>query len=238
MFAEALPLPHALSDASGLTLGGYRPEHVREQVRRALERERLDGTSGLVDLLRVDLDARRRFRRSIAVSVSGFFRDPHQFALLERELLPAALARDGKTRVWSAGCADGSELYSIGVLLHRAGALERSFLLGSDVLEENLAAARRGTGFGAAPAQAIRRRLRWEARDLLRDGPAPGKWQVVLCRNVCIYFDRASKAALHRGLADALARRGILLLGRSERVSDPASLGLERVAPSAYRKVA
>jgi chemotaxis protein methyltransferase CheR len=237
MLAEPLTLPQALSDASGLTLGGYRPEHVREQVRRALERERLDAISGLVDLLRGDLDARRRFRRSIAVSVSGLFRDPHQFALLEREL-PTLLARDGKTRVWSAGCADGSELYSVGVLLHRGGALERSFLLGSDLLEENLAAARTGTGFGTAPVEAIRRRLRWEARDLLRDGPAPGKWQVVLCRNVGIYFDRASTAALHQRLADAVARRGILLLGRSERVADPGSLGLERVAPSAYRKVA
>ncbi len=187
--------------------------------------------------LQADPGARVRFRRSVAVSVSGLFRDPEQFELLEHELLPPFIARGGKTRVWSAGCADGSELYSVAMLLDRAGALERSFLLGSDLLEENLTAARAGTGFGPDSSAAIRRRLRWERRDLLRDGPAPGKWHVILCRNVAIYFSHEAKDTLHAQLASSLARGGVLLVGRSERVNAPRSFGLEPVGPHAYRTV-
>ncbi len=234
MLAE---LPAALAEAAGLELRRYREAHVRERVRRAIEQEQVAGVSGLARRLQTDPAARVRFRRSVAVSVSGLFRDPEQFELLERELLPPFIARSGKTRVWSAGCADGSELYSVGMLLDRAGALERSYLLGSDLLEENLAAARAGTGFGPDRSAAIRRGLRWEQRDLLRDGPAPGKWHVVLCRNVAIYFSRDAKETLHAQLASSLARGGVLLLGRSERMSDAGRFGLEAIGPHAYRRL-
>lgn len=234
MLAE---LPEALSEAAGLELGHYREAHVRERIRRAIEREQVTGVGGLARCLRADPGARVRFRRSVAVSVSGLFRDPEQFELLERELLPPFIARGGKIRAWSAGCADGSELYSVAMVLDRAGALERSFLLGSDLLEENLAAARAGIGLGSDSSAAIRRRLRWEQRDLLRDGPAPGRWHVVLCRNVAIYFSHEAKDTLHAQLASSLARGGVLLLGRSERVSNAARFGLEDIGPHAYRRL-
>ena len=133
-------------------------------------------------------------------------------------MLPPFIARGGKTRVWSAGGADGSELYSVAMVLDRAGALERSFLLGSDLLEENLAAARAGTGFGSDSSAAIRRRLRWERRDLLRDGPGAGKVaRHPLPQRRHLLRDEA-KDRLHAQLASSLARGGVLLVGRSERV--------------------
>ena len=98
-----------------------------------LEQEKLESGAELVRLVRVDSEARGRLRRSVAVSFSGLFRDPAQFDLLERELLPLLLASGEPLRVWSAGCADGSELYSVAILLERLGALERTFLLGSDL---------------------------------------------------------------------------------------------------------
>ncbi len=231
-------VPAALSAAADLDLSAYRERHVQERIQRALEREHMSSVAGLARLLRADADARRRFRRSVAVSVSGVFRDPAQFELLERELLPPLAAAGGRIRVWSAGCADGSELYSVALLLVRLEALDRSFLLGSDVLEDNLEAARRGVYAGVAAPESIRQRLRWERRDLVRAGPAPGKWQLVLCRNVAIYLAPAARHALYRGLADALARGGVLLLGRSERLTDPRGLGLELTAPHAYRRLA
>lgn len=70
--------------------------------------------------------------------MTGLFRDPAQFALLRAEILPPLLADDRRISVWSAGCADGSELHSVAMLLAQLGALSRSLLLGSDLLEENL----------------------------------------------------------------------------------------------------
>jgi chemotaxis protein methyltransferase CheR len=236
--SEAELVSHALSQAAGLDLPAYRDSHVRDRVRRALEREGVGGAAQLAALLRRDEAARARFRRSVAVSFSGLFRDPAQFELLERELLPPLVARDGRIRVWSAGCADGSELYSVALLLQRLGALERAFLLGSDLLEENIVAARRGPQLAGGAAGDLRPKLRWERRDLLRDGAPAGPWRLILCRNVAIYLARDSKQRLHRSLAGALAPGGVLLLGRSERLSEPRGLGLEPVGPHAYRRQA
>jgi chemotaxis protein methyltransferase CheR len=202
-----------------------------------LEREKLKSLAELVRLVRADPEARGRLRRSVAVSVSGLFRDPAQFDLLEREVLPLLLASGARPRVWSAGCADGSELYSVAILLERLDVLERAFLLGSDLLEENLVAARRGVYGGVTVAEHLRSRIRWELRDLIRDGAPPGRWDLVLCRNVAIYLNATAKEKLHELLAGALAFGGVLLLGRSERLADPARLELERVGPHAYRRL-
>jgi chemotaxis protein methyltransferase CheR len=82
--------------------------------------------------------------RAVAVSHSGFFRDQGQFEALERRVLPAMLEHTRRLRVWSAGCANGLELWSLAVVLSRLGVLDRAYLLGSDLLEENLAVAREG----------------------------------------------------------------------------------------------
>ncbi len=104
----------SLSRLLGVDLAAYRDGHVSERIRRAVAREETGDVAGLVRLLRTDDAARRRFRRSLAVSVSGVFRDRDQFHLLEHVLLPPLVATGKRLRVWSAGCADGSELYSSG----------------------------------------------------------------------------------------------------------------------------
>ena len=80
--------------------------------------------------------------------------------------------------------------------------------------------------------------MRWEQRDLVAEPPAPGGWDLVLCRNLAIYLTAAARDALHARLAGALAPGGVLLLGRSERIADPAALGLRLAGPHAYRRPA
>jgi chemotaxis protein methyltransferase CheR len=225
----------ALARVSALPLGDFRDEHLATQLRRALAAEGAADVRALARRLAVDPAARSRFRRSIAVSVSGPFRDPHQFELLERELLPPLIERPGRLRVWSAGCADGSELVSVGRVLVRQQAIDRAQLLGSDLLEENLVRARR---VDLDVPEEVRARLRWEQRDLLAGAAPPGSWQLVLCRNVAIYFTAPARERLERTLAGALAPGGVLLLGRAERLRDPAALGLLQAGPHAYRRPA
>lgn len=227
-----------LSLASGLDLFAYREEHVAERVGRALEQEGLEEVGELAERLASDNDARERFRRSLAMVVTGLFRDPEQFQLLERELLPLVVGIRRQLRVWSAGCADGSELYSVGIVLAQMGILDTASLLGSDLLGENLVPAEEGVYGDVRLPASLRVRMRWEQRDLLRDSAPAGKWSVVLCRNVAIYLRADAKERLHERLAGALAPGGVLLLGRSERIVAPERIGLEWVAPHAYRRAA
>jgi chemotaxis methyl-accepting protein methylase len=226
-------MPSELEHVSGLPLASFRSEHVAQQVQRACRREQVAGEEGLARLLRRDHEARRRFRRSVAISHGAMFRDPEQFALVEEVLLPRLLAGGKRLSAWSAGCADGAELHTLALLLARAGALERSVLLGSDLLEENLVAARAGEY-----AEDVRARLRWERRDLAADGPPPGRWRLILCRNVAIYLAPAARRRVYATLVGALGTRGVLLLGRSERLIEPSALGLRPAGPHAYERVA
>src|SRR5258708_4159126 len=164
-----------LARAAGLALDDYRRDHVGERIRRALQREGVADIGSLASLVGRDEEARTRFRRSVAVSVSGLFRDPAQFDLLEATLLPQLINDGRRLSVWSAGCANGSELYSVAVLLQRLGALDRALLLGSDLLDENLALARRGVYDGVSFSPSLPARMRWEGGVLLRGRVTPAQ---------------------------------------------------------------
>jgi chemotaxis protein methyltransferase CheR len=225
-----------LSAASGLPLSAFREDHVEERIQRALVAEGVHSRAELAGRLRRDERARTRFRRAVAVSHSGFFRDPEQFEALEQRVLPAMLEHRRRLRAWSAGCANGLELWSLAVVLNRLGVLDRVYLLGSDLLEENVAMARAGVHDVGEIAAAMRTRPRWEQHDLVQDPPPSGRWDLVLCRNVAIYLAPAAKARLHRTLAGVVAPGGVLVVGRSERLSDPGAVGLRRIERHIYER--
>lgn len=226
----------ALSRASAIDLSLFRPAHIEARVQRALQRSSSPDVSALEALIGADAKARADFRQSVAISVTGFFRDAEQFDLLEAHL--SFLRQKAFPRVWSAGCSTGRELWSLAVLLGRIGAADRAYLLGSDLLEENVRAARAGIGTEELGGQVLptAARLSFEVRDIVAEGPPGGGWDVIVCRNVAIYLAPPARTRLHEQLAGALTAGGLLLLGRSERLSDARSLGLELVAPHLYRK--
>ncbi len=228
----------SLGQASGIALESYRQAHVSACVARALDRHETPSVAGLARLCRRDPAVRATLRRSILVPVTGLFRDPEQFDLLGQRVLPALLGSRGGLSVWSAGCSDGSELYSVVLMLRRLGALDGSRLIGSDLSAGRVALARRGAVVSETVRREARPVLRWERRDLLREPPPPGVFDLVLCRNVAIYFERAAQRALHAKLAGALRRGGVLMLGRCEQLLTPDQFGFAAAGPHLYRKVA
>jgi chemotaxis protein methyltransferase CheR len=170
--------------------------------------------------------------------VTGLFRDPEQFELLEQQVLPGLLGSRNGFSAWSAGCSDGSELYSVVLILQRLGALARSRLLGSDLSDGRVELARRGAVVSAAVRREARPVLRWERRDLLREPPPPGAFDLVLCRNVTIYFEPPAQRTVYVKLAAALGPGGVLMLGTCERLLTPGQFGLAASGPHLYRRVA
>ncbi len=225
-----------LSDASRLDLAAFRPAHLESRLARELQRSGAGSLEQLATRVATDEALRAAFRRSIAISVTGLFRDPEQFTLLAEQL--PALAGIPKLRVWSAGCSDGRELWTLALLLDRAGLLAGSELLGSDLLAENVALAELGPAADDLGEMALPPATpRFETRDIVREGAPAGAWHLVLCRNLAIYLEPGARARLHALLCSAVAPAGLLLLGRSERLSDPHGLGMERVGPHLYRRL-
>jgi chemotaxis protein methyltransferase CheR len=204
--------------------------HTYEDYARVLDRDALEY---------------ERLLDTLTINVTRLFRNREVFDVLAARVIPELLDSDvRRLRVWSAGCSSGEEPYSIAALLHREAArrgeptsLARVHVLGTDVHAASLEAA----AVGRYPASALdevppeiraayfsadadsyrvsdelRRLVRFEPHDLLRD-PAPGSaFGLIACRNVLIYFDRASQERLFEYFHAALAPGGFLVLGMVE----------------------
>lgn len=230
----AVGVLRALGAACGLDLEAFRPEHVARTIDRAVERLGLAGPAALTGAVAADPRIRARFRRAVAVSTSGMWRDPQQFDLLDR-LVGAADPERRPLRVWSVGASDGSELCSVALMLEGRGRLAGAVLLGSDLLPENVALARERCRERLTAEQLAA--VRFEERDVVRSAPT-GSWDVVLCRNVLIHLAPDAKRAMLDRATGALAPGGLLLLGRSERLPRGERRGLDDAGQNAYRRVA
>ncbi|HKS06568.1 MAG TPA: protein-glutamate O-methyltransferase CheR [Gemmatimonadaceae bacterium] len=181
---------------------------------------------------------------ALTINVTKLFRNPDVYDAIADVVVPELWNRTGPTvRVWSAGCSSGEETYSIAILFHRHAVaareqsrLGRVHVLGSDIDKRSLLAAERGAyrtpAFGdtrddlrkayfsaSDPAEvnaAIRAITRFERRDLLNDPPPNGPFQLVVCRNVMIYFDRPSQDQLMERFHSVLSPGGFLVLGKTE----------------------
>ncbi|HWH08184.1 MAG TPA: CheR family methyltransferase, partial [Candidatus Thermoplasmatota archaeon] len=185
---------------------------------------------------------------ALGVNVTAFFRDPAVWSFLEDVALPPLvderLAEGRQVRVLSLGCAGGQEAYSAAMLLAEMteGDLGAFVVDAWDMDGAALASAReawypraavstlaeaavaryfREEGEGYRVDAALRARVRVARRDMLTEDLS-GPFDLVLLRNVVIYFDRDAKDALFRRVHATLASRGLVVLGQSETMGGPA----------------
>lgn len=211
---------------------------MRERVKNALEdlsrRERL-----------VDADVARRVAADatllsdladrLRVGETSLFRDLPQWDALDRQVFPA-LARGGRVRALSVGCSTGEEAWTLAMLLGRHATPADLTVVGMDRNRAALEDAARGR-FSAWSARNVPPAVaqRWLTRDgdelrvadelrpavtfTLRDvtvGVPPGRWDVIVCKNVLIYFSESARLRALDALARALSARGVLVVARSE----------------------
>jgi chemotaxis methyl-accepting protein methylase len=173
---------------------------------------------------------------ALTINVTRFFRNPETYALLRQRVIPELAARSGIVAVWSAGSATGEEPYSLAILFAQQDGRARIRIDATDLDPGALATLERAEypasavsdvprdlmarWFSAGPpyrlADAAKRLVRPIRHDLTRD-PAPAPpYQLIVCRNVVIYFDRPTQERLFERFFAALGPGGWLLLGKVE----------------------
>lgn len=232
----------------GLPLALYRRPMVE---RRLGYRMRRAGAPDLAAyLVRLSRDEREldALIDTVCIKVSRFFRDGPVFERLEG-LVRDAVAAGRPLRIWSAGCARGEEPYSLAALLDAAGAPPGCRVLATDADPGALAAARAaaypaerldelpeahrgrfvlGSDGAFRPDGRLRDRVDFALHDLgAGEGPGDHGFDLVLCRNVLIYFTRPLQRRAADRLARSLAPGGVLCLGEAEWFTRPAEHGLE-----------
>lgn len=231
-----------LRERRGFDLGMYKDRCIKRRIATRVRALGFRGAAPYIDVLRRDEAEIDALMAALSIHVSQFFRNPTTFAALETHILPelihrARTAATRQLRLWSVGCAGGEEPYSLALLLDDLAPQEIEVsILGSDISTPVLERAREGLfdplrlsevpeavqrryftpeGRNLRLDERIRRRVRFERHDILSEQTFPPA-DLILCRNVLIYFSREEQERIIDRFADALAPRGYLVLGRAE----------------------
>jgi chemotaxis methyl-accepting protein methylase len=215
-------------------------------------------------ILEADGDEYERLLDALTINVTKFYRNAETWSALAAGFLPALCAeRDYAVRCWSAGCASGEEPYTLAILLleqaRRAGQRNPVFHVdATDFDRASLDTASAGVygapAFGEMPealisryfthddprsvAPSVRGLVTFVQHDLLREAPPAAPYDLIMCRNVVIYFDRPTQERLFMALVDSLHPGGVLVLGKVETMVGPARerLALEDTRERIYRR--
>jgi chemotaxis protein methyltransferase CheR len=247
--AEFAALTEKISRERGFGCASYKEKCLRRRIAVRMRARGVHTYRDYAAILDGDAREYELLLDALTINVTKLFRNWETFAAIAEDVIPALWpAKDEHVRCWSAGCASGEEPYSLAILMHRAAmqqkddrALTRITILGTDIDRLSLKAAERGT-FGedafADTPPAIRRRyftprpphaldpavkamVQFERRDLLHEPTPSGGLDLITCRNVIIYFDRASQELLFQRFFDALVPGGFLVLGKVETLLGP-----------------
>jgi chemotaxis protein methyltransferase CheR len=229
----------------GFDFREYAPASLKRRVWRRVHAERLQTIAGLLERVLHDPDVMERLLLDLSINVTAMFRDPTFYAAVRARVVPI-LRTYPFTRIWVAGCSTGEEVYSLAILLHEEGVHERARIYATDINESVLERAREGVfpldkmkeytenyiraggqrSFseyylakyeGALFERHLTDNVVWAPHNLVQDRSF-NTFNLIMCRNVMIYFDRALQNRVHELFYDSLERFGILALGHKESI--------------------
>jgi chemotaxis protein methyltransferase CheR len=237
-------LTQKISAERGFGCASYKEKCLRRRIAVRMRARGVHTYADYAKVLDRDSTEYDRLLDVLTINVTKLFRNWDVYASFAANVVPVLWARDqASIRVWSAGCASGEEPYSLAVLFHQYAVdhglesrLARLDILGTDIDRRCLEAAKLGqfdeADFADTPDElrqryfsasspsaisaAVRNLVRFERRDLLNEPAPAGAHDLIVCRNVMIYFDRETQERLFEKFHAALAPNGFLVLGKVE----------------------
>jgi chemotaxis protein methyltransferase CheR len=252
-------LTQQISRARGFSCEAYKDKCLRRRIAVRMRARGVHTFTDYARLLEQDGHEYDLLLDALTINVTKFYRNAETWDALARDHLPQLWrAARGRLRAWSAGCASGEEPYTLAVLIAEAaraagtpppftGARVDATDVDRVSLEKTRAAAWPETAFSEMPPALVRRYFTATAprrpvpelhglvrvlqHDLIRDAPPDPPYDLIVCRNVVIYFDRPTQERLFARFADALRPGGLLVLGKVETLFGAARERLELLDP-------
>ena len=232
-----------IHENAGLNCSGYRDEYLKRRFDIRLRATGANTYGKYIIYLRNNPEEYKSLLNDLAINFTSFFRDTDVYTYLEKTLLPKIFLASKPTRIWSAGCATGEEPYSLAILvqkvLGRAIATHPVTIYASDIDKDALTVAAKGEYTqrqlgnmdGASIDQfftkegeifrvnsAVRQLIHFHEFDLMT--PAIHQnLDLILCRNVMIYFSKEGQQQIHMSFYKALKEGGYFITGKSEMLS-------------------
>ncbi len=219
----------------------YKEDYIKRRILSRMNATKTQNYKEYQQVLLGNKTEMELLRNALTINVTKFFRDPEIFDTLKKEILPEILRGKNRIRIWSAGCSSGEEPYSLAILLAEYKSTHRdldALIYASDIDEEILKKARDGiyekqalenvsdvylkryfaeredTKFEVKSL--LKPFIRFQSHDLMRGIPVARFLDLVLCRNVTIYFNEKQKNLLVTTINEGLAPGGFYIMGMSE----------------------
>jgi chemotaxis protein methyltransferase CheR len=248
----------AFKQISGLDLDCYKDRQMERRIRQLIVREGYGDLSKFLARLRADREVLHKFFNYITINTSVFFRDEKVYDYLRQTVLVELLQRHERINIWSMGCSRGEEPYTLAIILNELGALDRAYILASDIDDQARALARKGFytphqlekvpplllkkyfepgDGGYRISSRIKEAVTFQKHNFLtpiyRELPP---MQLVMCRNVFIYFKSGVQAWIVEQIADLITPGGYFVTGCAEIINNTRLFGLERKSAAVYQK--
>ena len=238
-----------LEDASGIVLGDNKHYLVTSRLTRLMKEQGIESFGVLMQHIKRDSKLRHRIMDAMTTNETSWFRDNYPFDILKEQLLPEFAKKQARqVRIWSAASSTGQEAYSLSMIVSeylqkRPGSLPANGvqILGTDISPTVLEQARSGIYEGVAASRGlseerkrrfftqtetgwqvkdeVRKRVSFRELNLMQGYGALGKFDIIYCRNVLIYFSADLKRDILARMARTLNPGGFLVLGGSESIS-------------------
>ena len=242
-----------------INLSGYRLDQLERRFAAFMKRYGIKTLDELLERLLTDPKVKADFIDKLTINVSEFFRNPEKWEILRTQIIPELLKdHPGRFKAWSAGCSVGCEPYTLALIFKVHFPSVRPTIIATDIDDGALARAREGRYYKREMVNvkgeylkyfrkvseeewlidpSIKRMVMFRKHNLITDPPIGKDFDLVICRNVVIYFEREHKQKVWEKLASALRVGGYLFVGGSEIVFGTAKMGLKLWKPGFYKKV-
>jgi len=240
-------LQNLIYKKTGIIIGDSKKEMICRRLSKRMKDLSIHSLDNYCDILRLDCSPEmNNFISSITTNITYFFRENHHFEYLRDSFLPEFINKgQRRLRLWSSACSTGEEPYSMAMILKEAlGEKLNSIdtkLLATDLDDKVVRAAKKGVYDSCRLKDisttikskwfknsndsdeyiidpSLRKIITFNTLNLLEPWPMKGKFDVIFCRNVFIYFDKSTQEMLVKRFFDILSTGGVLMLGHSESI--------------------
>lgn len=242
---------------TGIDLSLYKEAQMKRRLTSLREKRGFSDFNEYYKILSKDQDLFEEFLQRMTINVSEFFRNPQRWEVLENKILPRLLAKQSKIKTWSAACSTGEEPYSMMMMLLKYLKPSQINLLATDLDEAILDRAKKAfypdrslkevnqsmlqnyfinEHVGYRVKDDLKKMINFKRHNLLAEKFDDG-YDLIVCRNVMIYFTEEAKSVLYQKFSDALKPGGTLFVGSTEQIFNPQKYGLETEDTFFYKKL-
>ncbi|ENH97339.1 methyl-accepting chemotaxis protein methyltransferase [Gracilibacillus halophilus YIM-C55.5] len=240
----------------GLDLSQYKEAQMKRRLTSLCSKKGYNNFSEFMDAMNKDQELFQEFLDKVTINVSEFYRNPSRWEVLENQLLPPLAKKKNKIRIWSAACSTGEEPYTLAIIANQFWNLDNIEIHATDIDQNVLARAKQGVynerALQEVPADIkdayfkkegstykvidqLKQSITFKQHNLLADS-YPKSFDLIVCRNVLIYFTDEAKNQIYYDFSEALNPDGIFFVGSTEQIFNPEKYGFHVLDTFFYAK--